>query len=160
MFWGIIAAGFLGGVTAVKNTVLGNWVFLASILFSSYISILCTPEIASFLKDFKEIPESLKGGGVTVLLFILLMILCHKIFYSVTGEEDFLDDLPEKLEKSFNFVCGFFSGMLLATLLIFCAFLSIYAASFASSIRFGVMRFSLLRKLTTIAATIAIAAEV
>ena len=122
MFWGIIAAGFLGGVTAVKNTVLGNWVFLASILFSSYNSILCTPEIASFLKDFKEIPESLKGGGVTVLLFILLMILCHKIFYSVTGEEDFLDDLPEKLEKSFNFVCGFFSGMLLATLLIFCAF--------------------------------------
>ena len=32
------------------------------------------------------------------------------------------ENLPEKLEKSFNFVCGFFSGMLLATLLIFCAF--------------------------------------
>ena len=122
MFWGIFAAGILGGATAIKNTILGNWIFLTSCIFSAYLSILATPEISSYLKDFKEIPENLKGGGITVLLFILLMILCHKIFHSVTGEEEYLDNLPEKLEKSFNFVCGFFSGTILAVLLIFCIF--------------------------------------
>lgn len=121
IFWGILAGGFLGGVTATKNRVLGNWFFLISSIFSTYLAILLTPEVAAFLKDFKQVPAPLKSGGTTVILFILFMIIFNKIFKAVTGEEEFLDDLPEKVEKLVNFIMGALSGLIFTNFVFFCA---------------------------------------
>ncbi|MBR2364785.1 MAG: hypothetical protein IKA79_06250, partial [Lentisphaeria bacterium] len=121
IFWGIIAGGIIGGTMASKNKLLDNWCFLICSLFAAYFAFVLSPVGLDILKDFKEVPDGVRNGGLPMILFIVFEVALNKVFTGICGDNEYFDFLPQQLEKLLGFVTGLGSGMLLIGMIIFCA---------------------------------------
>ena len=121
IFWGMIAGGVIGGMVGMKNKLLYNWNFLLSSLFASYLAFVLSPLALDVLKDFKDLPQGVKNGAPSAVLFFVLLVVFCKIFGNAGGEKDLAEFLPEALEKLLNWGMGFLSGLLLLGMILFCA---------------------------------------
>ena len=121
IFWGMIAGGVIGGMVGMKNKLLYNWSFLLSSLFASYLSFVLSPLALDVLKDFKDLPQGVKNGAPSCVLFFVFLVVFCKIFGNAGGEKDLSEFLPEALEKLLSWGMGFLSGLLLLGMILFCA---------------------------------------
>ena len=121
IFWGMIAGGVIGGMVGMKNKLLYNWNFLLSSLFSSFLSFVLSPLVLDVLKDFKDVPQGVKNGVPSAVLFFVLLAVFCKLFGGASEQTDLSDFLPEMPEKILNWGMGFLSGLLLLGMIIVCA---------------------------------------
>ena len=115
----IIVCGFIGAGSAARKNFVSSWIFLVNLSFSLYLAIFLTP-MAVPLLDIPNLPAGCKNAIALGGLFLVLEFVLKKITDQVVPNPDADMPLPALPSKIISLCAGFFSGTLIAALILFC----------------------------------------
>ncbi len=123
----IIIFGLFGAFAGYRKGFSRNWIFLVNLCFSLYAAILLTPLTASLL----EIPDLAPGYKNMIALgsiFLLMDYILTKVVEQIHPDPDIARLLPELPVRIGSLIAGFFSGALLAAVIMLCFVQTPYSA--------------------------------
>ena len=115
----VIICGLIGAGTAARKDFSQCWIFLVNLSFSLYTAILLNPLVVSLL----EIPNLSTGYKNAIALggvFLLMDFILKKVVEQIWSDVDMTKYLPELPCKIGSLLAGFFSGALIAAIVILC----------------------------------------
>ncbi len=115
----IIISGLFGAVTGSRKDFSQNWIFLVNLSFSLYIAILLTPLMTSLL-DIPNLATGYKNAIALGGIFLVMDFILKKTVDQIWPDSEMNKFLPEFLAKIGSLIAGFFSGALLAAIIIHC----------------------------------------
>lgn len=125
-----LIGGLIGAGNAFKKNFISCWIFLVNLIFSIYISVFISPTAVSFL-DISGLSIGYKNAIAVGGSFILADILLYKISERVIENKDSLITLPF-FAKFLSAGAGFFSGILIVAILMYCFIQTPFLVKFTS----------------------------
>ena len=115
----VIVCGIIGTVSAARKNFVPCWIFLVNLSFSLYLAIFLSPLVIPLL-DIPGLSAGCRNAIAAGALFILLEVALTKIADQVVPNPDENMPLPALPAKIISLCAGFFSGALIAALILFC----------------------------------------
>ncbi len=115
----IIICGLIGAGSGVKKDFSQCWIFLVNLSFSLYVAILVNPLVVSLL-DIPGLPQGYKTSIALGVVFLLMDFILKKIVEQIWSDPDMSKILPELPAKIGSLIAGFFSGTLIAAIVLLC----------------------------------------
>ncbi len=115
----LFIGGFVGASSAAKKTFLQSWVFLVNLCFSAYLGIFLAPLVIPMLEIPGLDPGYKNAIAVFGLMFVAMVVL-YKAVESIFPNREVSLALPALAERIGSLTAGFFAGMVVVTLAIYC----------------------------------------
>jgi len=113
-----IIGGLIGAGNAFNKNLISCWIFLVNLLFAVYTSIFISPLAIKFL-EIPGLPAGYKNAIAVGGIFIFADIVLNKITEQIIGNDDKRVTLPSFV-KFLSAGTGFFSGILIVAVLMYC----------------------------------------
>ena len=115
----IIVCGFIGATSAARRNFVQSWIFLVNLSFSLYLAIFLAPLVIPLL-DIPKLPAGGKNAIALGLLFLVVEFILKKITEQIVANPEAAIQVPALAAKIISLFSGFFSGALIAALILFC----------------------------------------